>query len=246
MTRRTLENVLFLTGILAAIAGVGLMESGPGWSDTMQKRSSLGFYQGITAPVLAIELARTSEEFQQIMGDGTASEGDVEKMVRSLRWDFLFLTSYSLTFAAVALRLASLRAATSQVWLIGLLMAIALLAVLDIAENTLCLGSLASKPPTFDPWVATASLAKWVGSFLVAVVLGVTILHTRRPGHPAPLNGTWCLTGLLLLIGGLTGLLGCTLHLILISPGFLFMAAANLPVIAAWLQQAPPAPAMSA
>jgi hypothetical protein len=231
---------MFLTGILAVIVGISLMESGPGWSDTMQKRSSLGFYQGITAPVLAIELARTSEEFQQIMGDGTASEGDVEKMAHSLRWDFLFLAGYSLTFAAVALRLASLQAATSKVWLIGLLVAIGLLALLDIAENTFCLGSLAARPPVFDPWVATASLAKWVVSFLIASALGITILHTRRPGHPAPLNGTWCLTGLLLLIGGLTGLLGCTLHLILISPGFLFMAAANLPVIAVWCQQAPP------
>jgi len=44
------------------------------------------------------------------------------------------------------------------------------------------------------------------------------------------------------MIGGLTGLLGCTMSLVLISPGFLFMAAANLPAIAAWFQHAPPSP----
>lgn len=240
MSRRTLENVMFLIGILAVGAGAFLMEAGPKWSDTMQKRSSLGFHDGLTTPLLAVELADSDEEFRQVVGAESASEGDVKKIVRSLQWDFLFLTGYSLAFAALSLRLASLKAATSKTWLIGLLGTIGLLAMLDIAENTLCLGSLATTPPTFDPQVATASLAKWVASFLVACAVGGTILHTRRPGHPAPLNGTWCLTGLLLMIGGLTGLLGCTMNLVLISPGFLFMATANLPAIAAWFQHAPP------
>jgi|GEM_PF-6694255 hypothetical protein len=239
MSRRTFENVMFVMGILAVVAGAFLMEAGPGWSETMLKRSSLGFHHGLTTPLLAVELAGTEEEFQQVIGADTASEADVKKIVRSLQWDFLFLTGYSLAFAAVALRLASLKATTSSAWLVWLLGTIGLLAALDIAENTLCLGSLASTPPDFNRTVAVASLAKWVASFLVASALGGTILKTRRTGHPAPLNGTWCLTGLLLLIGGVTGLLGCVMNPVLISPGFLFMAAANVPVVVAWLQQAP-------
>jgi len=81
------------------------------------------------------------------------------------------------------------------------------------------------------------SLAKWVVSFALFALLGWCMLKRRGTAGRSP--GTdWCMAGLLMIVGGLTGLTGVFLWPICIESGFLFVLLAMVPLFIGGLRRA--------
>ncbi len=249
MTSHQKQNRFFVLGLIGSLIAVIGMTLVSKWSDGMEKRAGLGFHHGLTAPVLALELARKEADFNQVFGIGEIKSGmenvwedvsqDIGCVQSSQYWDILFLISYTLTFTAMIWRLRDLGVLSHTAAKV-LVPAVCGMALLDLMEDAGILLELwRAATPGFISVELWFSLGKWLLSFAVSLILGWRILHTLRA---TPLGGAWALAGLLLFIGGITGLLGLpgvylprdNALLMLVAPGFAMMGLAAVPVLVAW------------
>lgn len=259
MNSRIVQNIIAALGLGLAILFGCLIAAKQNWSHPMQRRIGLGFHDQITSPIIALELARTAEQVQDVIGRSLQTQGqgaeaqavftqevidqaetvfrrDRDSAIGIFRWDYGFLVGYSLLSLAVVLRLRTLAALPGSMVACVLFVLVLTTAVLDVAENFFALRML-DNLQEFSPLMRKASLAKWASSFVFSVLLARQMLRSTSPGAqvPAPaLGASWRLAGILLLVGGIAGLIGVTINPILISPGFQFVVAAMLPLLFVW------------
>ncbi len=247
--------ICFFVGVWALVIACGMMFAAPPWSETMRKRAALGFHHNLDNVVLAWQLASTPEQFHTLLpaapapaktnvpaaesGPSVASislQQDVEKLRYMTRWDFVFILGYFMAFVTVIVRLRRLKVLPSVAWQNALLICVFFLSLLDVAENILSLYILQATHPKFHPLLPILCWLKWLLGFCLVSVLGWMIIRTTRHGRGRSLTGPWCLTGLLFLTGGITGLIGVLDrdHMILIRPGYYFIYASLFSLWFVW------------
>jgi hypothetical protein len=131
---------------------------------------------GVQSPIIGFELARTPEEVADLLGDpGSPERAEyAAQMDQGNRADFLFLLSYAVFHAAIALRLAA-RGRLPRGVLVALLVLAADMALFDVLENRELL-FLSAAAPSPDMTASLArlhvfTLLKWYAIFGSAALL---------------------------------------------------------------------------
>jgi hypothetical protein len=176
------------------------------WSLPMKRLKDLGFHHGGTSPVVALQLAGSQEIVNQMMpvqlATGRADRGNA---IRLVQWDFPFIVGYASLFVLLALRV---RHGRRRWLLISLAVFTGLCDLLENLQLLAAIRSTSEKPDGFHPpLLVSAATLKWTALFLLITLTGYSELtqstYRRLPAF-------WrCLSALLMLAGGVTGLLWC-------------------------------------
>jgi hypothetical protein len=195
--------------------------------------------RGFTSPVLAMELARSMEEVEMIVGE--PGHSDRSEMREQQYMDFAFIAAYWLEFSLISILLwrRNFRFAKALGVFAGLCATLA--ALLDVRENLAILKVLSVSPtPENDPLVLAvrhAAVPKWALLFVAMILLSFVFLGRRdwhqRSGLP------FLVTGLLFILTGSIGLIGLTTREALLELILIPMAGGMITLlIALWLAPA--------
>jgi hypothetical protein len=166
--------------------------------------------RGFTSPVLAMQMARSMQEVEMIVGE--PGHSDRSEMRDQQYMDFAFIAAYWLEFSLISVLLGrrSFRFAKALGLCAGLCATLA--ALLDVRENLAILKVLSASPtPENDPLVHAvrhAAVPKWALLFVAMILLSFVFLGRRdwRLMSGLPFLGT----GLLFMLTGSIGLIGLT------------------------------------
>src|SRR5215210_2743540 len=166
--------------------------------------------RGFTSPVLAMQMARSMQEVEMIVGE--PGHRDRSEMREQQYMDFVFIVAYWLEFSLISVLLwrRSFRFAKALGVFAGLCATLA--ALLDVRENLSILKVLSTSPtPENNPLVHAvrhAAVPKWALLFVAMILLSLVFLGRRdwRLRSGLPFLGT----GLLFILTGWIGLIGLT------------------------------------
>lgn len=194
------------------------------WSLPMKRLQDLGFHHGGTNPMVALQLAGSREIVEQMMPEKLdAGRADRANALRLVQWDFPFLVGYVSLFVLLAMRV---RHGRRRWLLIGLAVFTGLCDVLENLQLLAAIRSTTANADGFHPslLVAAATL-KWTVLFVLITLTGYSEL-TQSTYRKLP--AFWrCVSALLMLTGGVTGLLWCggLNSVLLLQNGLAFLAA---------------------
>lgn len=194
------------------------------WSLPMKRLKDLGFHHGGTSPVVALQLAGSREIVNQMMPlELETGRADRANAIRMVRWDFPFIVGYASLFVLLALRV---RPGRRRLLMITLAVFAGLCDLLENFQLLAAIRSPSENPDGFHPsLLVTAATLKWTSLFVLITLTGYSELtqstYRRLPSF-------WrCLSAMLMLAGGVTGLLWCggVNSSLLLQNGLAFVAA---------------------
>jgi hypothetical protein len=205
------------------------------FSDAMKRRAQLGLPRRFVSVTIAVELAGSPKNLQDIFGGSGESEvaaslADRQLVNKGLFRDYFLIAGYTLLMLVLGLRTWQPGSAHHRSTRLLLIVLPLIVAVCDVSENIGAQITLRHYPemsPGVLQFTAAASWAKWILGFLQMIILGRSMLGGPRQPSTGPFLRE--LAGLILFSAGIVGLFGIIFPSI-IPNTFLFGLFAIVPI----------------
>jgi hypothetical protein len=168
--------------------------------------------RGVADPVIALQMARTTDEVEAVLGDAPSADREVMRVKQYV--DFALIAGYF----SLTLLIARVLKRSGRRWIALLLSFLAIVAAsLDVRENLAMLRvvnlNLSQLTPAMLASLRFSSIAKWI-ALTAAMALLATVAVTRRRWYPRA-------AGFLSMAGGAFTAAGLVYHALLAWGGLL-------------------------